>query len=274
MKLGLIGNCQLEVLGLLIQGNPSACGGVELAYNTPLYKLNEKKITDLFFALDQCDLILGQYYGPEWGRLCTENLAHYFDIQVLPTLESKVSYPQLGYWPERTLPDGLVYIDYRFLHLYLAGSPLQHAVQHYTEISLDQVAITQTITQERDRYRELFDSGAVTVDYSDIFFELIKQNTESYSTLSHPNNTHMSFLFKHMMKSCGVEDNFTLNGPEVLENHRVPKLGSQETLYYMMRPASLNLAARIYYEFFSSQQTKVLEDAFKASNYARLLHRT
>jgi hypothetical protein len=132
MKLALIGNCQLEVLGDLIKNNAVLHKGkFTYVYNTPVYKLDAKRdMVNFYHEIEQCDAVFMQYHSETWGPFSTATLSKYFDLTMLPTLESRVSCSQLGYY-DLPLPDLMVYVDYRLLHLYLTDHNVNHAVKDY-----------------------------------------------------------------------------------------------------------------------------------------------
>lgn len=98
MKLALIGNCQLEVLGDLIKNHTALHEDkFTYVYNTPVYKLDEKRdLVNFYHEIEQCDAIFMQYHSERWRGFSTETLSKYFDLTVLPTLESRVSCSQLN----------------------------------------------------------------------------------------------------------------------------------------------------------------------------------
>lgn len=51
-----------------------------------------------------------QYHSERWGMLSTDKMAAYFDVRILPTMESRVSPPQLGYFSASVL-ELMVYLD-------------------------------------------------------------------------------------------------------------------------------------------------------------------
>lgn len=276
MKISFIGNCQLEVIGQLIDANRSvSCfRDMEVRWNTPPYKLGEQDVVDLFSALEESDVIFGQYYSDKWGSFSTANLKKYFpNIVVLPTLESDVSYPQLGYWSSEAVkvPPAYVYIDYRFLHLYLDRVECLAAAGLYTNIKPSLHKIMVAIDTGAERYRQLYASGAVAEDYSEAYAKSMLINVNSYYTVSHPNNENLGCLMHYVLKHISPGLSIKLAGPELLRNFVVPELGSAEREYFMMKPCSLNLAAKLYYNLFTGFERSFLEDELSKSNYFRLL---
>lgn len=55
-------------------------------------------------------IIYMQYHSERWGMLSTDKMAAYFDVRILPTMESRVSPPQLGYFSASVL-ELMVYLD-------------------------------------------------------------------------------------------------------------------------------------------------------------------
>lgn len=269
MKLALIGNCQLEVLGELIK-NHSALheGKFTYVYNTPIYKLDEKRdMINFYHELEQCDAIFMQYHSEKWGVFSTSTLRQYFDLTILPTMESRVSCSQLGYFYE-PLPDLMVYVDYRLLHLYLTGNDVSQAVKHYHQAGFSEKKQLAMLEEDAKKYKTLFQQGKVYFDYSADYFRSLSTNTGSYSTVSHPDNEHLGLLLSSIYhKTYNITERFTLQGNDMLLNYVAPRLGSGDVSYFMMRQSGLALATKINYAFFDCQDKEKLRTELYKSAY-------
>jgi len=203
MKVATIGNCQLEVVGQLLSNYSELHrGAITQVVNIPLYKLDaQRDIVNLMYELESCDHIYMQYHSERWGLLSTGKLAAYFDIRILPTMESSVSTPQLGYYSS-AVPDLMVYVDYRFLHLYLTGYASTDTVAEYHNVSFDAARQHNMVIDDANRYQRLFQEGKVAFDYSDFYREALLKDKSCYSTVSHPNNKHLSIFFSAIFMIC------------------------------------------------------------------------
>lgn len=269
MKLALVGNCQLEMIGEIIKNvNTLHEGRFEYVLNTPIYKLNNKdNFINFYHELEQCDTIFMQYHSDKFGAFSTSTLSQYFEITLLPTMESRVSSPQLGYYTE-AVPDYMVYIDYRFLHLYLMGYTSSQSIEKYHNINFSSEKQMMLLKEDALKYRTLFQQGKVYFDYSDEYYSCLLKNPDCFSTISHPDNYNLSLLLKSIYhKSFGIDETFNLEGNNVLENYLAPKIGSNDKNYFMMRPTGLALAGKINYAFFDSQNKILLENALMKSAY-------
>jgi len=273
MKLALVGNCQLEVLGDLIKNHPALHEDkFTYVFNTPIYKLNEKEhLLNFYHELEQCDVIFMQYHSRRWGALSTASLSQYFDLTILPTLESRVSTPQLGYY-DLPIPDLMVYIDYRFLHLYLTGHNHRDAVSRYHQVQLSSTKQLAMLEEDAKKYKTLYQNGKVCFDYSEDYFRGVSENTGSYSTISHPNNEHLGLLLRAIYQHIfGSSEKFDLQGNDMLLNYTAPKMGSGDESYFMMRPTGLSLAGKINFAFFEHQDKAMLQHALLKSAYYQSL---
>lgn len=269
MKVATIGNCQLEIVGQLLSNYPDLHRGViKEVVNTPIYKMDaQRDVIDLMHELESCDKIYMQYHSERWGMLSTVKLSEYFDIRILPTMESRVSTPQLGYFPA-PVPELMVYVDYRFLHLYLTGYSCAEATSAYHSAAFDAQKQYNMILEDASRYKSLFQEGKVIFDYSGFYQQSLREDTHCYSTVSHPNNKHLSVFLSAIFYDFFQENkNFDLNGNEMLNNYYAPKIGSGDQKYLMMRNSGLPLAGKINYLFFSSQTREMLTHALLQSAY-------
>ncbi|QDX99314.1 hypothetical protein EGD00_08895 [Pectobacterium carotovorum subsp. carotovorum] len=241
-------------------------------FNTPIYKLKEKAdVMNFYHELESCDVIFMQYHSERWGSFSTSALERYFDIKMLPTMESRVSSPQLAYF-DKELPDLMVYVDYRFLHLYLSGFDYKGAIEKYHSVGLSQDKKYAALIEDTDKYKALYDSGKLIFDYSDYYLSSLSQDQDCFSTISHPSNKHLSLLFESIhFNTFGVHEAFNLNGQELLNNYRAPRLGSGDENYYMMRNSGLQLACKINYSFFDKYSRTDLIKALISSNYYNVL---
>jgi hypothetical protein len=276
MKIAFIGNCQLEVLGNVLASNKDKFQHLfpmELVWNTPLYKLTDNNIAELFFALDGADVIYHQFYSSEWGKFSTENLKKYFNIKLVPTLESHISSPQLGYWNASNIkiPPSYVYVDFRLLDLYLRGLSFEQAASVYTKFDFDENNVRQKIIGQSEKYHQLFLNNDVIFDYSNFFRESLLANSEEYFTISHPNNKHLSFLINSILNDIGVDFKLNINGPELLLNSLAPKRNSTDDSYLMQRSITTKLAAKLYFDYFSNIDHSILLNELNGSNYFNLL---
>ncbi|WEF10589.1 WcbI family polysaccharide biosynthesis putative acetyltransferase [Pectobacterium actinidiae] len=273
MRVALVGNCQLEIIGELLKSNKNISGNeYNYIFNTPIYKLKEKAdVINFYHELESCDVIFMQYHSERWGSFSTSALERYFDIKMLPTMESRVSSPQLAYF-DKELPDLMVYVDYRFLHLYLSGFDYKGAIEKYHSVGLSQDKKYAALIEDTDKYKTLYDSGKLLFDYSDYYLSSLSQDQDCFSTISHPSNKHLSLLFESIhFNTFGVHEAFNLNGQELLNNYRAPRLGSGDENYYMMRNSGLQLACKINYSFFDKYSRTDLIKALISSNYYNVL---
>lgn len=269
MKLALVGNCQLEVIGNLFRNVASIHRDkITSVYNTPIYKLNAQKNTiDFFHELEKCDRIFLQYHSEKWGAFSTHNLSKYFDVTVLPTLESRVSTPQLGYFPG-SLPDLMVYVDYRILHLYLCGETWAEAAKKYHGVAFSREKQLRMLLDDTDKYKQLFQEGKVSIDYSSTYLQKLNANFDCYSTISHPDNDNLTVLLSAVYQySFGELRSFNLQGNGMLDNYLAPKIGSDSQRYFMMRETGLPLASKINFSFFDSQDKNLLNESLLSSAY-------
>lgn len=269
MRIATLGNCQLEVVGnILRNAHQVHQGQIEAVFNTPIYKIDaHKSIIDIYHELEGCNVIFMQYHAGKWGPFATKELQKYFDIVMLPTLESRVSTPQLSYYSE-PLPELMVYVDYRLLHLYLTGSTISQAVENYHEVAFDADKQRSFINQDAGVYKSLFQSGKLDVDYSEVYQNSLNENPDCFTTVSHPDNKNLGFLLSSIMyKLSGKQLHFNLAGNDMLNNYRAPKIGHGQKDYFMMRETGLLLATKINYSFFSSQKREQLKTALLSSNY-------
>ncbi|MFJ5427978.1 WcbI family polysaccharide biosynthesis putative acetyltransferase [Pectobacterium actinidiae] len=273
MRVALVGNCQLEIIGELLKSNKNISGNeYNYIFNTPIYKLKEKAdVINFYHELESCNVIFMQYHSERWGSFSTSALERYFDIKMLPTMESRVSSPQLAYF-DKELPDLMVYVDYRFLHLYLSGFDYKGAIEKYHSVGLSQDKKYAALIEDTDKYKALYDSGKLIFDYSDYYLSSLSQDQDCFSTISHPSNKHLSLLFESIhFNTFGVHEAFNLNGQELLNNYRAPRLGSGDQSYYMMRDSGLQLACKINYSFFDKYSRTDLVKALISSNYYNVL---
>ncbi|PQK92043.1 WcbI family polysaccharide biosynthesis putative acetyltransferase [Pantoea ananatis] len=269
MKVATIGNCQLEIVGQLLSNYSDLhLGAIKQVANTPIYKLDaQRDVINLMHELESCDHIYMQYHSERWGMLSTDKLAAYFDIRILPTMESRVSTPQLGYFPA-PVPELMVYVDYRFLHLYLTGHQHGDAVSQYHKVSYDNQKQHNMVIEDAKRYHKLFQEEKVAFDYSHFYQESMLKNKQCYSTVSHPNNKHLSVFLSAIFYDLFKENkNFDLNGNDLLNNYYAPEIGSGDQSYLMMRDTGLSLAGKINYSFFSSQNDEILKKSLLKSAY-------
>ncbi len=168
------------------------------------------------------------------------------------------------------VPDLMVYVDYRFLHLYLTAHACADAVTAYHNVSYDAARPHNMIMDDANRYQRLFKEGKVAFDYSDFYRDALLKDKHCYSTVSHPNNKHLSIFFSAIFFDLFKENkNFDLGGNDLLKNYIAPEVGSGEQHYFMMRETGLSLACKINYHFFSSQPREQLSEALLRSTYYR-----
>lgn len=271
MNIALLGNCQLEVIGLFL--NSLKIENYNIIHFKPIYKINQQEdAIDLFHKLELCDFIFMQFHSEAWGNLSTYNISKYFEINVLPTLESRVSTPQLGYFTSTKLPDGLVYVDFRILHLYMQNTPIGLIEDLYHSITLNKRKMEFYINKDSEKYKELFIENKVITDISEKYKNNLLSDFNCYSTISHPNNKNLELLLQPIIKSTlGINQELNINGQDMLLNYVAPQIGSNLSHYYMMRPGSLKLASKIFYSFFDSIKKEILDEELKSSNYYSLI---
>lgn len=273
IKVATLGNCQLEIVGQLLSNYADLHrGAIKQVVNTPIYKLDaQRDVINLMHELESCDHIYMQYHSERWGMLSTNTLAEYFDLRILPTMESRVSTPQLGYFPT-PVPELMVYVDYRFLHLYLTGYSCRDAVSEYHKSGFDSKKQHDMIIEDANRYQRLFQEGKVAFDYSSFYQESMLKDTRCYSTVSHPNNKHLSIFLSAIFYDLFKENkNFDLNGNDLLNNYFAPEIGSGDQNYLMMRNTGLSLAGKINYSFFASVNRETIKQALLDSAYYQSL---
>ena len=208
-----------------------------------------------------------QHHAEKWGPFSTAALSQFFDITMLPTMESRVSTPQLGYYTDK-IPDFMVYVDYRMLHLYLTNVSIQNVVEAYHSVSFSSEKQTNMLKEDALKYRTLFQRGKLYFDYSEEYFRTLSANPDCYSTVSHPDNYYLSLLLQVIYhKSLGINESFDLQGNDLLKNYVALKIGSGDNTYHMMRPTVLALAGKINYAFFDSQNRRALKQALVNSSY-------
>jgi hypothetical protein len=269
MRIATLGNCQLEVVGNVLRNATNVHQGqITAVFNTPIYKLDaQKNMIDIYHELESYDVIFMQYHSEKYGPFSTKAIQQAFDVVMLPTLESRVSTPQLAYFPE-PLPDLMVYVDYRLLHLYLTGHTLTQAAESYHAVNLDATKQQNFLTLDADKYQSLFRTGQLHVDYSAFYEKSLRENPDCFTTLSHPDNKNLGFLLSAIMhKLSGKQLTFNLAGEDLLNNYRAPKIGQGSQDYFMMRNTGLLLAAKINYAFFASQKRDLLKSALLSSTY-------
>ena len=273
----MIGNCQLEALGNLIIMNRNKfpfLSDVNITWTKPLFLLNEKNYVDLYKTLKESDFILHQYHSDKWNHFATSNLKKYFNLLLLPNLESEVSFPQLGVWKQYCypVPELYAYIDFRFLQLYLENVPVSRAPFEYSNIELDNDRILSSVSDSAKKYKYLFENKKISVDYSNFYFKNLSENQDEFFTFNHPSNKHLEFLLNQIFRLIGVDSIASINASELLKSVFVPKLGTTQIDYFVRESIGLNNAAKRYYSYYDQFDLSFLINEFKLSNLSKFLN--
>lgn len=279
MKIALIGNCQLQQIGWLLKAFfQQQAIEHEIVWYEPIFALGDTNapIVPLFDALHRADVIYGQYHDGKWNALSTDSLRRYFDIRIVPTLESLASYPQLNYFSQGKLNFNLYTVDFRMLDMYLAGIPPREAHRHYNDVSADPQEIAALVQSTAARYARLNAEGKVAFDYSQEYLQMAStQGLGAYFTHNHPNNSQLQWLANQILLDAGAPRLLSLQSMgEILYDTKVPLLGDTADTGYRIRATDVGLEAgcKINYAFFSSYDRGFLREELAESVYHRVVH--
>lgn len=273
MKIALLGNCQLLQIGGLLkaffQQNDLPH---EVVWHTPIFSLGDQSadIVSIFNALDQADVIYGQYHEKRWNTFGTDNLSKYFNIKVVPTLDSPASFPQMNYFSKGSLCLGLYTVDFRMLDLYLAGISVEHLPGIYSKAILDERKRDNAIRNTASKYKSLFNRGKTIFDYSDFYLQAMAQPQDPFFVHNHPNNAQLQWLTNEILRDAGIPLAINLEKlPELLTDTIVPSLNLESVDRYRIRGTEVGLrtAAKINYAFFATYEREFLEQELARSNY-------
>jgi hypothetical protein len=278
MNIALLGNCQLQQIGWLLKAFFALHKlPIQVVWHDPVYALGDLKapIVPLFAALETADVIYGQFHDRQWNALSTESLQKYFDIRLVPTLDSPASFPQMNYFIQpSTLNFGLYSVDFRMLDLYLEGCPVSDVPRHYGAIAPNAGAVHDQVLRTTARYRRMFEAGQLRFDYADKYATTIReQGLGAFFVHNHPNNSQLQWLANEILKDIGAPQQVSLQDlPEILVDTQVPALGEPDQQHYRLRATEVGLpaASKINYVFFSSYDRGFLREELAESIYLRL----
>ena len=246
---------------------------LQITWYIPLFTMTSgSSLVDFYSALEASDIIFGQYHADRWADLSTDNLRQYFDINLVPTLESPCSSPQINYLDEPN-KFNIYDIDFRFLELYLTGKSHQQAVEEYHNKSLNYNKILDQTNSKIKKYKKNYDNGNVISDYSDFYqAELMSKGTEVFFTHNHPNNRHLEWLMDQITMFSSIQKFISFeNIPPILVDTIAPSLGTNNFRYTLKsKEIGLNLAAKILYAVFDTYEKSSLKKQFEKSNYAEV----
>lgn len=273
MKVAFIGNCQLQQIGWLFgKFFEHFKLDFSVVWYEPIFALGNLKapIVPLFHALESADVIYGQFHDDHWAAFSTRNMSKYFDIKLVPALDSAVSYPQLNYFTEGEMNYNLYTIDFRMLDLYLDGVDVRDVPAAYFDVVPNQPIIANMTTDIARKYRRLFEEGKLIVDYSSEYLRAMARGLGTYYTHNHPNNTQMQWLANMILRDLKSPTLIDLSSmPEILFDTLVPDMADKGNQRYRIRSTELGLktAAKVYYTFFASYQRDFLSRELEASVY-------
>ncbi|MGE5548595.1 MAG: WcbI family polysaccharide biosynthesis putative acetyltransferase [Solirubrobacterales bacterium] len=275
MKLCIFGNCQLRSVGFLIDHAAKQHGlDIEVLWYKPIYQMTDDDYMPFFAAMEAADAIYCQYHDEKWGIWSTPNLRKYFDLKIVPTLESFVSSPQVGGWekgPARFY--NMYFMDYRILHLYLDGVPYDQVEARYFDAAPRAGVIAEMIGETVAKYRRYHDSGMVVFDYSEQYRKAIAEDLDCFFLHNHPKNAQLEWMTNQILGAAGCPKQLSLaNISEILFDFQAPSLTGPERKPYFIRPSvsSITSAARLYYAYFETVDRKMLKRELSASTYARV----
>ena len=234
--------------------------------------MTSDSLVDFYSALEASDIIFGQYYADRWADLSTNNLRKYFDINLVPTLESPCSSPQINYVDEPN-KFNIYDIHFRLLELFLAGKSHLQAATDYHNKQLNFHKILDKTNLRIKKYRENYDSGNVIFDYSGFYeAELRSQGSGIFLTHNHPNNRQLEWLMDQItMFSLNQKFISFENIPLILGDTIAPSLDSNSFRYTLKsKEIGLALAAKIQYAVFDTYDISYLKNQFEKSNYVEV----
>lgn len=273
MKIALLGNCQLQQIGWLLKAFfQTQQLEHEIIWHAPIFSLGDQnaEIVPIFHTLEQADVIYGQFHEKRWNTFSTDSLSKYFDIHVVPTLESLASFPQMNYFSKGGLNLNLYSVDFRMLELYLKGISVDYVPQVYSQAIVDDKRRTCAIENTASKYKSLHHKGKTVFDYSDAYQQAMSQPEDPYFVHNHPNNAQLQWLTNQILQHAGIGMQVSFaNLPEVLTDTIVPTLNRQAHDRYRIRGTEVGMrtAAKINYAFFSTYDRAFLEEELEKSNY-------
>ena len=246
---------------------------LQITWYIPLFTMTGgASLVDFYSALESSDIIFGQYYADRWTDLSTDSLRKFFDINLVPTLESPCSRPQINYVDEAN-KFNIYDIDFRLLELYLAGKSHHQAVAEYHNKSLNFNKILDQTNLKIKKYKQHYDNGNVISDYSGFYqSELMSKGSEIFLTHNHPNNRQLEWLMDQITMFSSQQKCISLeNIPLILGDTIAPSLGTNNLRYTLKsKEIGLSLAAKILYAVYDSYNKNYLKDQFEKSNYAEV----
>ena len=277
MKIALIGNCQLQQIGWFLKAF-FELNKLEhsVVWYEPIFALGDQNahVIPLFKALDSADRIYGQFHDEKWNSFSTSSLCKYFPIRLVPTLESNASFPQMNYFQDGDLHYNLYSVDFRMLHCYLSGVPLEHAPQAYFDVRLQADAQAREIEGAAHKYAMKFQSGKVVFDYATEYRRAMREDPMPYYVHNHPNNAQLQWLANQILLDMQSPLLVSLDAlPPILTDTLVPDLRHGFVDRYRIRSQDLSMqtACKVNYFFFASYDRAFLQGELESSVYWRLI---
>jgi len=277
MKIALIGNCQLQQIGWFLK----AFFEIHKLEHTvvwyePIFALGDKnaQIIPLFKILDDADMVYGQFHDEKWNSFSTASLCKYFPIRLVPTLESTASFPQMNYFSDAKMNYNFYSIDFRMLHCYLSGVPMESAPQAYFDVALNAEALAQEIETTSNKYASKYAEKKVIFDYSQEYRNAMAHEAVPYFVHNHPNNRQLQWLANQILLDMKSPMLVSLeNMLPILNDTIVPALNGVFQDAYRIRSQDLRMqtACKVNYFFFSSYEKDFLQKELEISPYWRLV---
>jgi hypothetical protein len=271
-KIALIGNCQLQQIGHFLTHLVDHSLLQVTWYLPPFIMASGHSLVDFYNALEQSDIVFGHFHSERWGDLSTNALGKYFDLTLVPTLESPCSSPQINYFEKNNKYD-LYDIDFRILELYLQGKLWHEASALYHDKKINYAKLLEQTQAQIDKYHTNFEKGQLASDYSSFYLsELASFGPKIYQTHNHPNNRHLQWLMDEITSiAIGLQFKTLENLPMILGDTIAPALGSEDRNYTLKgKSIGLDLAVKIYYATFDSMDKAYLEEQFSIGRYASI----
>lgn len=269
--LSLVGNCQLQQVGYYLSQIASPM--IKVNWYLPPFLMKEgAALINFYKALEGSDGIYVQYHDDKWEELASQRLGKYFELRVVPTLESPCSCPQIGYlgfdnkfnvWD----------IDFRFLDLYLKGVSHMEAAEKYHDCSINSELLLFQTERVIKKYKDYYEGAKVIADYS-LFYRnsLLQFGASTFFTHNHPRNVHLQWLADVITYDL-VKEYFPIFSsiPEVLVDTIAPAIGSNSS-HYTLKSVDLGLqaAAKVFFTVFDSLNLNSLKKEFEGSVYFHL----
>lgn len=274
MKIAFLGNCQLANVGsLFVRMAQQKIINAEILWTKPVFELTDTDYLPLFHALDRADAIYVQYHDTYHGMYATNHLAKYFKFKIVPTLESFVSTPQMGYWSDRKpILYYLDFIDFRILEMYLQQIEAGRAAQIYQEVKINDGVVRALIDKTAYKYEDRFDREQICFQYAPFYREMMQKDIESYFTMNHPSNRHLEWLTNKILADVGSQRKLVLDKkvPELLGQFVPPSFRNDSRRgQYVIKAIHMDLgtAIKMYYAYFDTIDANYLESELHRSVY-------